>query len=97
MDKQEFYSLLSSNFEWRCNSTGTIRAEKDGRCFCPITAAAYIKTGEFIGINFPLTAARKIGLDIDFACEIVKAADNHAQVSDKDPFIRAALEEACLS
>jgi hypothetical protein len=83
MERNEFYSSLASlpasyNFTIRDNNTivgTTNRGPVRGAVFNPITAVAYVKTGNLYGTNKreTLKAARDLGLNREFTNHVYEA------------------------
>jgi len=59
------------------------------RCYCPVTAVAYAKTGKFYYIGQFREAARAIGLKSNDYCRIVEAADGNAHPGLRKKLLKA--------
>lgn len=100
MELNEFVDELEllEGFEWE-KEYGSIRGLKGKQLFCPITAFAYVRLGQFFNITEPTAAAKALGLDIMYAATIVEASD--AESADNLPphtkLMRKLLEQVLFN
>lgn len=69
---------LCNGASWQITN-GRLRVTEQGRRYCPITYACWVKTGEFLAVSDWLEAAMKINLDSDIGRNIVLLADYGAR------------------
>ena len=85
MELREFLEILGHTpYEWYWQrrtliETPTLRArDKNGYCYCPLTAVCGYLTGYRVDVSEPFRAARKLGMRDDVARSIVEASDRGA-------------------
>ena len=90
MTAAQFYEKLGEagkRMVWYVSSEGNLRARfkypKVERCFCPVTAVAYMVTRNYYETAFFEDAAEALGLNIDFANKVAESADNYSDGSKK--------------
>lgn len=95
MTEDEFYLELARiegrGFRVRLNYLPMIVLVGFGDCFCPITAVCMSVKGRKFFQSRPMACARNLGLSLEVAGQIIKAADG---VTGHDPVIRQRLLEA---
>lgn len=94
MTELEFFETLATlDYKWY-KVGDKIRAEVDGKAYCPLTAVNLKVTGIYIDPSFPMTCARCMDLDRRIAAKIVQAIDN-THLSKDVVIIRQRLLEIC--
>ena len=95
-----FCRVLKGNKLWRQSAkSGWLRTQIEGAdgkgdaCFCPLTYAYYVQTGEIIPVCEFAYAAESLGFDKTEADQIAEAADEKAHSGNTK--LRRILERAC--
>lgn len=90
MTGAQFYEKLAEagkRMVWDVNESGILygrfRYAKVDRCFCPITAVCYLTKKKYYDRLEPYDAAFTLGLNEDFAYNIIRAADEFGKYSKK--------------
>lgn len=97
--RKSFYRAfrkIAGKFYWE-GLTGNrdIRGWSMGKCFCPITAVHYIRSGEYVHpMDFQTGAASKLGLPNNEANVIANGADGLTLSDNKNKRARFALLRA---
>lgn len=91
MNNTEFFNALRDTAaEWKLNDS-TLRADSEHCLMCPITAVYKHVTGESIDLAMPMTAARRLGLDMKFAAAVAVTSNG----DDSYPEIKQKLYDIC--
>lgn len=61
---------------WRVTNTRRLRLNEDGRCYCPITYAFFVKTGAYVSEFEWQVAAVLMCINYEEAKEVVAMADS---------------------
>lgn len=94
MTQEEFLAALAStqDWAWGVDRTGDLRAMRNGRLYCPLTAVAESRLRTYFRTSAYDDAAVALGVDDDLANDIVSAADGI--FDDEATQLRRQLEMA---
>ena len=92
-----FCRVLQGNRLWTRNRWGQMRTTVEGEdsmCFCPLTYAYYVQTGEAISVSEYDTAGYSLGLKDKDIADIAAAGDGETETRQRARLQRI-MRKAC--